>query len=274
MADGKIDVVLEDWQNLGSVPAVHEERSRSSTSAANGVTGVIGWYIPRYLLKQYPQFKTWKGLKGKESIFKSPGVGLAGDVPRRRPVLRAEGRALIKGLGLELQARRRGRRAGAGRPLEPALQAEEARPLLLVRPAVPERAVRPRPGQAAAAHARAARTTRRRAATRSSTRARTRRTRSTRSSAAKFAKSGSPAVGVVKKFKWTAEGSEHRREPDRRQEDEDPDKAAEEWVEANPGKVNAWLEVTARAGRGARCAPPCRRRLRARSCPPVALATP
>ena len=34
---------------------------------ANGITGVIGWYIPRYLLKQYPQFKTWKGLKGKES---------------------------------------------------------------------------------------------------------------------------------------------------------------------------------------------------------------
>ncbi len=29
MADGKIDVVLEDWQNLAGVPAVHEERSRS-----------------------------------------------------------------------------------------------------------------------------------------------------------------------------------------------------------------------------------------------------
>ena len=26
MADGKIDAVLEDWQNLAVVPAVHEER--------------------------------------------------------------------------------------------------------------------------------------------------------------------------------------------------------------------------------------------------------
>ncbi len=29
MADGKIDVILEDWQNLASYPAVHEEQARS-----------------------------------------------------------------------------------------------------------------------------------------------------------------------------------------------------------------------------------------------------
>ena len=39
---------------------------------------MIGWYIPRYLLKQYPQFKTWKGLKGKENVFKSPESGSQG----------------------------------------------------------------------------------------------------------------------------------------------------------------------------------------------------
>ena len=39
---------------------------------------IINWYIPRYLLKQYPQFATWKGLKGKESVFKSPESGSQG----------------------------------------------------------------------------------------------------------------------------------------------------------------------------------------------------
>ena len=29
-------------------------------------------------MKQYPQFKTWQGLKGKESIFKSPESGSQG----------------------------------------------------------------------------------------------------------------------------------------------------------------------------------------------------
>ena len=56
----------------------------------------------------------------------------------------------------------------------------------------------------------------------------------------KFAKSGSPAVNVVKRWKWTADdqnfvanliAGEHM----------DPAKAAEKWVKANPGKVKAWL---------------------------------
>ena len=79
-------------------------------------------------------------------------VGLAGDVPRRRSVLRPEGQGDHRGPRAQLQARRRGCRGGPGRTLEPALQAEEARHLLLVRPAVPERVVRPRQRQAPAAH--------------------------------------------------------------------------------------------------------------------------
>ena len=65
MADGKVDVVLEDWKNI-------DLRSRSTSTSGsvvrlgwNGITGVIGWYIPRYLLKQYPQFKTWQGPEGQ-----------------------------------------------------------------------------------------------------------------------------------------------------------------------------------------------------------------
>ena len=35
---------------------------------SNGVIGHIGWFIPTYLMKEHPEFKTWQGLKGKESI--------------------------------------------------------------------------------------------------------------------------------------------------------------------------------------------------------------
>ena len=72
MADGKIDVVLEDWDN-SLVPSNKKYVTTKSIVPVgnNGIAGIIGWYIPRYLLKQYPQFKTWKGLKGKESVFKT-----------------------------------------------------------------------------------------------------------------------------------------------------------------------------------------------------------
>ena len=105
MADGKIDVVLEDWDN-SLVPSNKKYVSSKSIVPVgiNGIAGIIGWYIPRYLLKQYPQFKTWKGLKGKESVFKtaesSPNAGtfLGGD-----PSYVQKDRALIKELGLDLK---------------------------------------------------------------------------------------------------------------------------------------------------------------------------
>ena len=79
MADGKIDVVLEDWDNTLTASNKKYVTSRSVVNVGgNGITGVIGWYIPRYLLKQYPAFATWRGLKGKESVFKSPESGSQG----------------------------------------------------------------------------------------------------------------------------------------------------------------------------------------------------
>ena len=69
----------------------------------NGITGVIGWYIPRYLLKQYPQFATWKGLKGKESVFKSPESGSQGMFLGGDPSYVQKDKALIAGLGLNLK---------------------------------------------------------------------------------------------------------------------------------------------------------------------------
>ena len=105
MADGKIDVVLEDWDNtLDPVEQeVRHEASPSSSSARNGITAVIGWYIPRYLLKQYPQFKTWRGLKGKETVFKSPESGSQGMFLGGDPSYVQKDRALIEELGLDLK---------------------------------------------------------------------------------------------------------------------------------------------------------------------------
>jgi glycine betaine/proline transport system substrate-binding protein len=105
MADGKIDVVLEDWDNTLVASNKKYLTSKSIVRVGdNGIAGIIGWYIPRYLLKQYPMFKTWKGLKGRESVFKTPesspnaGTFLGGD-----PSYVQKDRALIKELGLDLK---------------------------------------------------------------------------------------------------------------------------------------------------------------------------
>jgi glycine betaine/proline transport system substrate-binding protein len=55
-----------------------------------------------------------------------------------------------------------------------------------------------------------------------------------------FATSGSPAVAVLKRFTWTNKDQELVAKwiaGDKLS----PEKAAERWVKANPGKVKAWL---------------------------------
>jgi glycine betaine/proline transport system substrate-binding protein len=239
MADGKIDVILEDWDNTLSHPQYLKNGSVRSAGKL-GITGVIGWYIPRYLLRQYPSFATWRGLKGKESVFRSPESGSQGMFLGGDPSYVQKDRALIKGLGLNFK------HVVAG--AEPAQVArwtqlyKQRKPVIfywydpqylnatydLVRVKLP------------------------------------RRTKSCQDDEKKggdpkryaceypsyvldkliskeFATSGSPAVAFIRKFSWTSKdqntvsnliaGKKMK-----------PEKAAEQWVKANAAKVNAWLE--------------------------------
>ena len=240
MADGKIDVVLEDWDN-SLVPSNKKYVSSKSIVpvGSNGIAGIIGWYIPRYLLKQYPQFKTWKGLKGKESVFKtaesSPNAGtfLGGD-----PSYVQKDRALIKELGLDLKHVVSG--------AEPAQVArwttlyKQHKPVIfywydpqylnaiydLYRVQLPKRfkgCIDDEKAKGNHACEYAGYPT------------------LDKFVSSDFAKSGSPALKVVRKFKWTSVdqnfvsnliSGKHM----------DKDKAAAAWVAKNKAKVNTWLK--------------------------------
>jgi glycine betaine/proline transport system substrate-binding protein len=102
MASGKVDAVLEDWQHVAQYKQYATKQHSVVLEGSNGLTGHIGWFIPRYLLKQYPEFATWKGLKGHEKVFASPeapqGMFLGGD-----PSYEQKDTQLIQDLGLNLK---------------------------------------------------------------------------------------------------------------------------------------------------------------------------
>ncbi len=103
MADGKVDAVLENWGHEDKIQQYVKKQKTVVLAGLNGVTGIIGWFIPKYLMQQHPEFKTWKGLKGKETLFKSPesgsqGMFLGGDVSYAQ-----KDATLIKALGLNFK---------------------------------------------------------------------------------------------------------------------------------------------------------------------------
>ena len=65
MADGKVDAVLEDWQHTDEYAKYIDKAGTVVQGGPLGVEGHIGWLIPKYLLFEPPEFKSWEGLKGK-----------------------------------------------------------------------------------------------------------------------------------------------------------------------------------------------------------------
>ena len=239
LASGKTDALLEDWQHVDQYKQYVTKQHTAVLEGSNGVNGHIFWAIPDYLMKQHPEFKTWKGLKGKESLFKSPESGSQGMFLGGDPSYVQKDQQLIKALGLNFKF------VSVG--AEPAQVArwtqlvKQKKPVLfywytpqylnaqyhLVEVQLPkifkgckeDAKAGGDPNQYKCAY-------------------------STyplnKVFSAKFAKSGSPAVAFLKRWRWSNDdqntvatwiAGQHMK----------PDKAAEKWVKANPAKVNAWL---------------------------------
>src|SRR3954447_903854 len=105
MTVGKVDAVREDLNNIYLKVNTHFVTKEKSivNLGASGVVGHIGWFIPTYLMKQHPEFKTWQGLKGKETLFKSPESGSQGMFLGGDPSYVQKDQQLIQALGLNFK---------------------------------------------------------------------------------------------------------------------------------------------------------------------------
>ncbi len=239
MADGKTDAILEDW---GHVPQWNQYVTKQKTvvrAGPNGVIGTIGWYIPGYLMKQHPEFKTWKGLKGKETLFKSPESGSQGMFLGGDPSYQQKDKTLIKALGLNLKF------VSVG--AEPAQVArwtqlyKQKKPVLFYwydpqylnakyKVAMVKLPARFKgckdnekdggdPKKYACAYPKYT---------------------LLKFFSKKFATSGSPAVQVIKRWTW-ANADQNAVAKMIAGDHINPDKAAQKWIAANQAKVNKWL---------------------------------
>jgi glycine betaine/proline transport system substrate-binding protein len=238
MADGKVDAVLEDWQHVDQYKQYVDKQHSVVLVGPNGIKGHIGWYIPDYLMKQHPEFATWKGLKGKESIFKSPESGSQGMFLGGDPSYVQKDAQLIQALGLNFKFVSVGaepaqvaRWTQLYRQHKPVLFYWYTPQYLFAQYKLDEVKLPARfkgckddaktggdPKQYRCAYDI---------------------TITEKLFSKKFAASGSPAVAFLKKWSWTNDdqnyvanliAGKHM----------DPDKAAQQWIKANSAKVKSW----------------------------------
>ncbi len=239
MARGKVDAVLEDWQHVDQYKQYAQKQKVVVLAGWNGLVGHIGWFIPTYLLKQHPEFRSWKGLKGKELLFKSPESGNQGMFLGGDPSYVQKDQQLIEALGLNFK------HVSVG--AEPAQVArwtqlyKQRKPFImywwtpqylhaqykLSEVQLPKRF----PG--CKDDAKAGGDPKQYACAYDSIKL-------MKVFSKEFAQSGSPAVAVLKRWRWTNEDQNRVAFliAGKRMK---PDAAAEQWVKANMAKVKKWL---------------------------------
>lgn len=103
MADGKVDAVLEDWQHVDEYKKYVDQAGTVVQGGPLGVEGHIGWFIPKYVMDEHPEFASWEGLKGKEDLFKTAESGDQGAFLGGDPSYVQKDKELIEALGLNLK---------------------------------------------------------------------------------------------------------------------------------------------------------------------------
>ncbi|MGI5430366.1 ABC transporter substrate-binding protein [Streptomyces sp. CA-179760] len=231
---GEVDAVVENWGHDDLKKKYITDQKTAVEAGPTGNKGLIGWYVPPWLAKAHPDITDWNNLNKYASKFKTSESGGKGQLLDGDPSFVTNDEALVKNLKLDfkvvyagsetalIQAYRnaeKNKQWVIGYFYEPQWFMSEV-PLKKV--SLPEY----KTGCDADAEKVACDYPV---------------YELDKIVSAKFAKSGSPAYDLVKKFTWTNDDQNTVAKyiaVDKMA----PEAAAKKWVEANRDKVDAWIK--------------------------------
>jgi len=234
MANGTIDTIVENWGHPDLKKKYITEQKTVEEAGPTGSKGIIGWYVPPWMAQKYPDITNWKNLNKYASLFKTSESGGKGQLLDGDPSYVTNDEALVKNLKLNYKVVVGGSEAALIQSFRSA--EKNKKPLLayfyepqwffsemkLVKVNLPKwtPGCDSNPATVACDYPPY---------------------KLDKLISTKFAKSGSPAVGLVKKFTISNE-DQNLVSTDIAEKGMSPDDAAKKWVDANPDKVKAWLQ--------------------------------
>lgn len=100
---GEIDVILENWGHPDLEQTYITEKGVAQDAGPNGVTGVIGWYVPEWMATEYPDITDWKNLNKYADLFKTSESGDLGQFLGSDQTFVTNDEALIANLDLNFK---------------------------------------------------------------------------------------------------------------------------------------------------------------------------
>ncbi|MPQ98107.1 glycine/betaine ABC transporter substrate-binding protein [Modestobacter sp. I12A-02628] len=102
-ATGEVDVILENWGHEDLKQQYIEEQQVAVEAGPTGPTGEIGWYVPPWMVEQYPDITDWTKLNGYADLFETSESGGKGQLLDGDPSFVTNDEALVANLGLDFQ---------------------------------------------------------------------------------------------------------------------------------------------------------------------------
>ncbi len=199
-----------------------------------GGQGIIGWYVPPWMAKKYPDITDWKNLNKYAKLFKTSESGGKGQLLDGDPSYVTNDEALVKNLKLNYKVVVGGSEAGL---IQSFKSAEKNKTPLLAYFYEPQWFF----SEMKLVHVDLPKYTDGCDADAAKVDCDYPEYTLNKLIAKKFEDSKSPAVGLVKNFEWTND-DQNLVSTYIARDGMKPDDAAKKWVEANPDKVDAWLK--------------------------------
>lgn len=233
LAAGEIDVILENWGHDELKKKYIDELKVAVEHGITGNTGRIGWYVPPWMVKQYPDITDWKKLNDRVDLFRTAESGDKGQLLGGDESYLTNDRALIKNLKLNYQVVYAGSEEALIKAFDRA--EKEREPLIgyfyapqwllsdvkLVRVPLPEYkpSCSTEPEEIACDYQPYF---------------------LDKIASKKFASSGSPAADLIKNFQWTND-DQNSVARDITVAKRSRDSAAKRWLDAHPAEWQKWL---------------------------------
>ncbi|MFI2779799.1 ABC transporter substrate-binding protein [Streptomyces sp. ALB3] len=101
LSQGRVDAILEDWGHPDQEQLYVKDKKTIVPGGDLGVTGHIGWYVPKYWADEHPDVTDWRNLDKYADELRTPESGDKGQLMDGSPSYVTNDKALVKNLGLD-----------------------------------------------------------------------------------------------------------------------------------------------------------------------------
>ena len=100
---GEVDVILENWGHDDLKKTYIDDKKVAIDVGPTGNQGVIGWYVPPWMVQKYPDITDWNNLNKYADLFKTSESGDKGQLLDGDPSYVTNDEALVTNLKLNFK---------------------------------------------------------------------------------------------------------------------------------------------------------------------------